>query len=341
LATGYLNKLTKAGRLTEAELEAVFSQMLSGALSAVQTAAFLIAWRVQGEQATELAAGAQFLRRHSLQPRLPDGGANLADNCGTGGDGLNTFNISTAAAIVAASCGVRIAKHGNRSVSSQCGSADLLFAAGFPDQLSPAQAAAILTETGFTFFFAPNFHPTMRHVMPVRKELGVRTIFNLLGPLANPLQPQVQLIGVSELGFLQPMAEALQQLGLRRGLVVCAEDGLDEISPEVPTQMIELRQGKLQRHVLNPKEYGIDATTSEIVGGDAQINLGILHRFLAGEKSAIMQTVCLNAAALLWLTDHCASIKEGYELALQRVASGEVKKYFARLISVAQNAVKQ
>ena len=247
-----IDKILSHQRLELSELEEVFSKMFSGSLSPVQLSAILCGLRAQGESGRELYAGAKTMREAAALVKLDPSLRPLIDNCGTGGDGSHSFNISTAAAIVAASCGVKVAKHGNRSVSSKCGSADLLFAAGLPDTLTPEGTIELLKQTGFTFFFAPHFHPVMKHVMPVRKELGVRTIFNFLGPLANPIQPEFQLIGVGMKDILMPMAEALKALGTQKALVVHSRDGLDEISSAAVTDAVHLDSGHLTEIEIDP-----------------------------------------------------------------------------------------
>ncbi len=260
----------------------------------------------------------------------------LIDIVGTGGDGAHTFNISTASAIVAASCGVTMAKHGNRSVSSKCGSADLLFEAGFPAELKPEAAARLLEKEGFTFFFAPQFHPLMKHVMPVRKALGVRTIFNLLGPLANPIFPEIQLIGVGARDFLRPMAGALQKLGCHKGMIVHSRDGLDEISPSAVTDALVIDGPDIKELTVDPKTFGIKAELAQLKGGDATHNLKILNELLDGKEGAVSEAVRLNAGALLWLCDKSESFTEGYALAKERLLTGKTKTFFENWISKAK-----
>lgn len=324
-----LEGLMRGDKLTRATVEGLFDQMLGGQLDGAQVAALLTAWRMRGETAEELAIGASYLRQRALAPHIPANLRPLADNCGTGGDGANSFNISTTAAIVAAAAGVRIAKHGNRGVSSRCGSADLLFAAGFPAKLSREAAASLLSETGLTFFFAPNFHPVMQHVGPIRKALGIRTIFNLLGPLANPIAPEFQLVGVGSHSQMALLAEALRQLGTKRALVVHSQDGLDEISPAAKTDYVLLTDGQLQSGIIDPWQLGINAQKSDLAGGDAAHNLDLLHGILANRaRPGLTAAIALNAGSLLWLTGTAADLNTGYQSALGIIASGRAQDFF-------------
>lgn len=321
-----------------AETAAVFQSMLRGELTETEVSALLVAWRFRGETGVELAAGGAAMRAHAVRVALPAGVRPLADNCGTGGDGAGSFNLSTAAAIVASAAGVRVAKHGNRSVSSQCGSADLLFAAGFPETLSHEGTVALLAETGFTFFFAPQFHPALKHVMPVRKTLGVRTVFNLLGPLANPIAPEFQIIGVGAKTCLRPMAEALAGLGVTRGLVVHSRDGMDELSAVALTDAISIDGGQLAETVFDPAALGLKAAAVDIKGGDPATNLGILRELLAGEprRAGLADAIALNAGALMWVAGAAPSLAAGLATARGVIASKKAEEHFARWIAAAQ-----
>jgi len=330
-----LEKLINHLPLPKSECAEIFAKMLSGELNEAQIAAYLIAWRMQGETGALLSAGAAFLRAHAAAPAMPKSLRPLGDNCGTGGSGLAKFNISTTAAIIAAACGARIAKHGNRGISSKCGSADLLFAAGFPEKLAREKAVALLEETGLTFFFAPNFHPVMKHVMPVRKALGVRTVFNLIGPLANPLAPDYQLLGVGEKKYLRPVAEAVLDLGIKRGLVVHGRDGLDEISPAVATDGLLVDKGVITAMTIEPKDFGVGASLGDIGGGDAATNLMILDDLLDGKLPRTAQAACLNAGVLLWLGGVSASIEAGVRSSLDCVQSGTARVFFNRWLEAA------
>ena len=330
-----LERLLSGTRLTVDENQAIFAGMLDGSLSEVEVAATLAAWRLLGEEGGELAAGAQVMRKHSVKLDLPTSVRPLIDNCGTGGDGSNSFNLSTAAAIVAASAGVKVAKHGNRSVSSKCGSADLLFAAGFPATLSTEAAGALLAQTGFTFFFAPNFHPLLARLAPIRRQLRVRTVFNLLGPLANPIRPEFQLIGVGAAKYLKPMAEALRQLGIERGFVVHSRDGLDELSPTAIADAYLIEGQKLQQMTIDPQDFGMRAKSEDLAGGDAAYNLERLHALLDGKAPGLADAVALNAGAVLWLASKVADLKAGVSSAREAIQSGRSRAYFKSWLAAA------
>jgi anthranilate phosphoribosyltransferase len=315
-------------RLERKDLLRVFSAMFTGDLDPHQLAAFLAGFRLQGERQEELYAGASTMRQFAITPKVKASCRPLTDNCGTGGDHSGSFNISTAAAIIAASCGVRIAKHGNRSVSSQCGSADLLFAAGFPAEIQSEQAVALLESTGFTFFFAPTFHPAMKSIMPVRKGLGVRTIFNFLGPLANPLMPEFQLVGVGAKNLLEPMADTLQELGTQRILVVHSQDGMDEISSAAKTDAVEIINGKKRSIVIDPKVHGIHGRAGDCTGGDATFNLEILNKILLGIAVPQLQATLINAGAVLWISKHSEDLTTGISAARMAIEDGTAGTFF-------------
>lgn len=331
-----LEKLVETGDLSPAELTQVFEQMLSSEMSEALSAGFLTAWRAHGESSETLATGARFLRDHASKITVADNDRPLSDNCGTGGSGINKFNISTTAAVVAASCGLKIAKHGNRAISSRCGSADLLFALGFPENLSKEKALGLLNQTGFTFFFAPNFHPLMKHVMPVRKHLGIRTVFNLLGPLANPLAPDYQLLGVGHKSQLRPMAEALTKLGVTRALVVHSRDGIDELSPDQPSDGYFIEKNQMIDFNVDPKRYGVYAPMADLQGGEAKTNVAIFESVLDGKLSAYLEAVVLNAGCLLWVSERTQSIAEGINLARTKLSDSSTKRFFQDWLEVAQ-----
>ena len=335
-----LNRLVTGQRLDSLENQRVFTEMLNGTLSDAQVASFLTAWRVIGEQRGELTAGASAMRDRAIRLSIPPHLRPLSDNCGTGGDGASTFNISTASAIVAASCGVHLAKHGNRSVSSQCGSADLLFKVGFPEDLGPDQAVELLEKTGFTFFFAPGFHPALRPIMPVRKSLGIRTIFNLLGPLANPVRPEIQLVGVGDRSYLRPVAESLRDLGVVRALVVHSRDGLDEISPCALTDCQMVDDGGIKSFSIDPTEHNIAARMEDLRGGDSDHNASLLWELLdAGsnpKSDAIADAVVMNAGAMIWLNQKAESFAVGMSLARSQLKNKLARDYFKGWLSTAR-----
>ena len=321
--------------LTLAETQGLFAAMLSGELTDAQIGAVLAAWRLCKVGSDELYAGASVMRAQATPVKLPGDPRPLIDNCGTGGDGSHSFNISTAAAIVAASAGARVAKHGNRSVSSKCGSADLLFAAGLPQDLTPDGTAELLASTGFTFFYAPNYHPALKHVAAARKQLKVRTIFNLLGPLANPLAPDLQLIGVGSPLELRPMAEALVRLGTKRSMVVHSRDGLDEISCADLTDALLIHDKQISPLLIDPTAYDCAAPRSAFAGGDADHNLGLLNSLFAGAAPGLAAVVALNAGAVLWLAGTAASLEAGVALAQRQISSKAARDYFASWLRAA------
>lgn len=344
----FLSLNLNSAAISPSKLEEMFRRILTGSYTQVEIAALLTAMRSQHDIAPLLTAGAKVMRALANKPNYIE--YRLADNCGTGGDGAQSFNISTASAIVAASLGVSVAKHGNRSVSSKCGSADLLFIAGLPDKLSTEQTSTLLRDTNFTFFFAPHFHPGMKHVMPVRKELGIRTIFNVLGPLANPIAPAVQLIGVGVATYLDPVAKAALALGIERALIVHSRDGLDEISPCAITDCRLVTEGKIENLSINPDDFKIKATINGLAGGDQSENLKILHALLSGrkalqqigtEKSAVFDAVCLNAGALLWLYSVAPNIESGFQQSKAAIEDGKAAAFFGSWIRRAQELAKQ
>lgn len=318
-----LERLLAGDDLDAETMDACFSALMAGELTEPQQAAFLVALRAKGETAGEVAAAASVLRRFA-EP-VATARENAIDTCGTGGDGAHTLNISTAAALVAAACGVAVAKHGNRSVSSRCGSADVLEALGIPLDLAPERLGALLDEEGFAFLFAPRLHPAMRVVMPVRRSLGIRTVFNLLGPLSNPAGVRRQVVGVYGDAVLALVAGALAALGAERALVVHSEDGLDELSVHAPTHVIEVRDGKMGgESVIFPGALGIAATDrGSLAGGDAAHNAARIRAILAGEeRSDASEAVALNAAAALVVGGVAEDLGAGLQRARACLGSG-------------------
>ncbi len=283
---------------TPDDVRAAFEAILAGAWTPVQTAAFAIALRLRGETNDVIVAAAEVLR--AKMTALDHGLPKVVDTCGTGGDGARTINISTAAAVIVAACGLPVAKHGNRSVSSQCGSADVIEALGVPVTLPLAGALAVLRESGMVFLMAPAHHPALAHAAQARRELGVRTIFNALGPLANPARATHQLVGVYEDRLRPILAHALGKLGVTRAWVVRGEDGLDEVSPCGPTRVSELAGGQVRERVVTPEEFGIARAGIEAVaGGDARTNADAIEQILRGAAHRATDAVVLNAAAVL------------------------------------------
>ncbi|HOU90085.1 MAG TPA: anthranilate phosphoribosyltransferase [Polyangiaceae bacterium] len=290
--------LTTEDGIAPQALERVFEAILAGAWTPAQIAGLLVALRLRGETPSQIAAAARALRR-SMVPLRHRGGPVL-DTCGTGGDGAGTVNLSTGAAIIAAAAGVRVAKHGNRAVSSRAGSADVVEALGIPLDLTPDQAAAVFDEAGITFLMAPVHHPAMRHAAPVRRELRVRTLFNLLGPLANPAGATHQLLGIYDEALRRPLALTLAELGTERAWVVRGADGLDEVSPLGPTRVTELYQGELRELEVRPEDFGLSPVArAAIAGGSGAENATTLTAVLKGEPHPSRPAFVLNAAAAL------------------------------------------
>ena len=325
-----LNNLFARDELTEVALRAVLQEMMAGRCGEAEAAAFLVALRMKGETAGEIAIAAQVLREHMT--RWDAGRADLLDTCGTGGDGAGTFNISTAAALVIAGCGAPVVKHGNRSVSSRSGSADVLAALGVKIDGAAVHAQRCLRETGFAFCFAPQFHPALKHVAQVRRQLGVPTIFNCLGPLANPAGAQYQLLGVGRPDLLGRMAGALAKLGTQRALLVCGADGLDEVSLSGPTQVREVRAGAVTTRTWTPDDFGLaPCTLAELSAADAEASARIVERVLGGAASAAARITVANAAAGLLAAERVTSLREGVALAQNAIDSGRARHVLEKL----------
>lgn len=307
-----LQRLIDGNDLSHDEVELLFGQLMDGALDEPTKAALLMGLAVKGETAEEIAGAATAMRSRVVA--IEHGQSDAVDTCGTGGDGLGTFNISTAAALVAAAAGAPVAKHGNRSVSSRSGSADVLAALGVELAVPPARAAAALDTIGIAFLFAPRLHPAMREVMPVRQALGVRTVFNLLGPLTNPAGARRQLLGVYARERVGMMARVLARLGSEHAMVVHGADGLDEITLTGPTHVAELRGGEVVEYTLDPRTLGFDIVPPEaLAGGSPEDNAQALRAVLGGEAGALREITVLNAGAALFVAgiaaDHCAGIE--------------------------------
>jgi anthranilate phosphoribosyltransferase len=316
--------------LSSVDVEAVMDAILGGEASSAQIAAFVVGLRMKGESADEIAAAARALRKHCETIR-PDVDGPLLDTCGTGGDGLHTFNISTAAAVVAAASGVAVAKHGNRAVSSQAGSADVLEALGVRIDLTSERAQECIEQVGIGFLFAPSHHAAMRHAAPVRRELGIRTIFNLLGPLSNPASATHQVVGVYDSGRVEQLAQALGSLGLTAAWVVHGQGGLDEVSPSGPTKVAQLRDGHVSTFEVSPEDFGLPAVPVEALrGGDAPRNAEIIRNVLGGEQGPARVAVLLNAAAALCVAGVAGDPRAGAERAAEAVDSGAATETLER-----------
>ena len=312
--------------LEGAVMEAAMEAILSGDATPAQIAALAVGLRMRGETAEELAAAARVMRRHAAPLALSSD--RLLDTCGTGGDGAGTFNISTVAAIVVAACGVRVAKHGNRAVSSSCGSADVLEALGLPLEQDPA---ASLDAHGIAFLFAPSFHGALKHAAPVRRELGLRTFFNLLGPLANPAGASHQLLGVYDAARVPQIAEVLGVLGVEGAWVVHGEGGLDEVSPSGPTRVAVLSGGRVEERVIEPRDFGLEPVPLEALsGGGPRENASIARAVLGGERGAPRAAVVINAAAALVASGASGDLREAAERAGAALDEGAAARLLAR-----------
>ena len=333
--------------LSRAEAREVMSEVLAGRCTDIQIAALLVSLHMKGETVEEIVGFAEAIRAAATPLNLKQnstvdvsgtGRDALVDTCGTGGDASATFNISTATAFVVAGAGVRVAKHGNRSVTSKCGSADVMEALGVNINLEPSKVAACLEQVGIAFLFAPAMHSAMRHVQTARRELRLRTVFNLLGPLTNPAHASAQVVGVYSADLVEKLAEALSMLGLRRALVVHGADGLDEITITGATRIAEVRDGQVHSYEVTPDEFGIEpAPIESISGGDAMENAVIIREILDGAKSPRRDVVLLNAAAALVAAGKVDHLRDGVPLARKAIDSGAAKGSLTALISFAQS----
>ena len=314
------------------EMVEIFGEIMDGNASDVQKSAFLVALRMKGETADEIT-GAAMAMRARVTPLEVDR-ETLVDTCGTGGDGRGTFNISTLAAIVAAAAGASVAKHGNRAVSSSCGSADVLTALGVHIDLDAARMSKVLRRIGISFLFAPKLHPAMGAVVGVRRELGVRTIFNLLGPLTNPAFAKRQVLGVYADPLVDVVARVLLALGAEHALVVHSRDGLDEISVSAPTRVCEVRGGEIREYEITPEDLGLERHPLQaLAGGDANENARIARSILDGETGARRDVVAANAGAALYVAGAAPTLLEGVETARQAIASGAARAKLEELVA--------
>jgi len=335
-AVQMIKGLQAGDEITGEATESVFTTIMNGEATAAQIAAVLMGLSIRGESAEILAGAAKAMR--AAATRITPKATGLIDTCGTGGDGAKTFNISTAVSLVVAACGVPVAKHGNRAMSSKSGAADVLEALGVNLDLSPEQVAACIDEVGIGFLFAQQLHPAMRHAGPVRRELGVRTIFNLLGPLTNPAAAVYQVLGVYGRDKLELVAGALAQLGTQRALVVHGRDGLDEITTTDITDAVLVQAGQAQiKFEIDPAAFGMPyATPAALAGDDAATNAAILKHIFAGQPGAGRDIVLLNAAAALWVAGRVDGIGDGLAMAAQAIDSGKVQQTLDALIAFTQ-----
>ena len=332
-------KIVNKEDLTYDEAYCVMNEIMSGETTPTQNAAFLAALSTKSTKAetiAEIAGCANAMRDHAVKV---EAGGDLMEIVGTGGDGAHSFNISTTAALVTAAGGVKVAKHGNRAASSQCGTADCLEALGVNIQQSPQRYKELLDEVGMCFFFAQKYHTSMKYVGAIRKELGFRTVFNILGPLTNPGSPKMQLLGVYDEYLVEPLARVLVSLGVKRGMVVYGQDKLDEISLSAPTSVCEIRDGWYKSYVITPEDFGFDrCTKDDLKGGAPEENAAITRAILSGEKGHKRNAVLMNAGAALYIGGKAESMKDGIALAAELIDSGKALETLERFIAVSNRA---
>jgi anthranilate phosphoribosyltransferase len=320
----FLKKVLQGEDLSTEEAIQAMDLIMDGAATPAQISGLLVALKLKGEKPDEVAGFVQSMRGHAVKVAVED--PDAVDGCGTGGDGSDSFNISTAASLVAAAAGVTVAKHGNRSVSSRCGSADLLEACGGNIDPGPDKVAANINEVGFGFMFAPRFHPAMKHAATPRKELGVRTVFNILGPMTNPASVKRQVIGVYDRGLMPLVAEVLAMTGSTHVIVAHSQDGMDEFSVSAPTDYIEVKDGAQKTLTLNPQEAGVALHPGgALTGGDAAFNAAVMRRIFEGEKSPYRDAVVLNAGAMIYVAGRAGSIREGVQTAVGAIDNGAAR----------------
>ena len=342
--TDAIRSVVEGGELDAGQASAAMDQIMTGAVTPAQIGAFVTALRMRGETIDEIAGLAATMRHHALHVDVDLDAGPLVDTCGTGGDASGTFNISTTAAFAIAGAGVRVAKHGNRSVTSKCGSADLLEALGVIIELSPAAVARCIDEVGIGFMYAPAFHPAMRFVGPTRREIGIRTVFNILGPLTNPAGARHQLIGVGHPQIAGKLAGALARLGSAHALLVHAEEGLDELGLSGPSQVTEydVRDGEVRTYTLSPSDVGLNAApVGALAGGDVAVNAGITLRVLSGETGPPRDATLMNAGAGLYAADAAASIADGVRLAEAAIDSGRAMGCLEQLVATTQELARE
>ena len=328
-------KIVSKEDLTYEEAYTVMNEIMSGETTPTQNAAFLASLSTKSARAetTDEIAGCAAAMREKAMP--VDAGPDLFEIVGTGGDNAHSFNISTTSALVAAAGGMRVAKHGNRAASSKCGTADCLEALGVNIDQSPDKCRQLLDEVGMCFFFAQKYHTSMKYVGAIRKELGFRTVFNILGPLTNPGHPSMQLLGVYDEYLVQPLAQVLMNLGVKKGMVVYGQDKLDEISLSAPTTVCEFKAGWMKNYVITPEQFGLArCTKQDLVGGTPAENAEITRKILAGEKGPKRDAVLMNAGAALYIGGKAESLADGIRLAAELIDSGKAAKTLEKLIEV-------
>ncbi len=327
-----INMLVQGINLSEEEMTECMNEIMEGRATDAQIGAFLTALRIKGETIDEITGAARVMREKAARINAPEG---VVDTCGTGGDMANTFNISTTTAIVVSACGVPVAKHGNRSVSSSSGSADLLEALGVKIDLKPEEVEKCLFETGFGFLFAPLFHPAMKYAIGPRREMGIRTIFNILGPITNPAGAKRQILGVFSDRLTEPLAHVLGRLGAEEAMVFHGEDGLDEITITNGTRVSYLKSGSVDNIILSPEDFGFErAPMEDIIGGDASQNAEITIKILKGEKGPRRNVVIMNSAATLVVANRADDLREAAEMVQEVIDSGAAYSKLQEIIEV-------
>jgi anthranilate phosphoribosyltransferase len=330
----WLHKVEGGSDLSAQQAEEVMDELLEGHLAQEQIVGLLTSLRAKGEAVEELVGFARAMRRRANHGSAQAQISPLVDTCGTGGDGGGTFNVSTAAALVVAGAGVRVAKHGNRSFSSRCGSADVLEALGVKIDIKPQRALAAIDQVGIGFLFAPTMHTAMRHAAEARREAGGRTVFNLLGPLTNPAGATAQVIGVPAPALVEKLGRALAELGAQHAFVVHGVDGIDEISLSDETEVAEVRPRSVQRYRVKPQDFGVArASREDLAGGDAAMNAKIIRGILEGERGPQRDFVCINAAAALVAAGRAANFRKGAQLAAKAIDSGLARTKLEALIA--------
>ena len=333
-----MRAVTERQNLSGDDMRAVMRLIMTGQATAAQIGGFLVGLRMKGETVEEIAAAAEVMRE--LATRIHVSGLHLVDTCGTGGDGVHTFNISTAAAFVVAAAGGQVAKHGNRSVSSKSGSADVLEAAGVSLDLTPEQVARCVNEIGVGFLFAPKFHSAMKHAIGPRREMGVRTVFNLLGPLTNPAGAPNQVIGVFSMYWVEPLAEVLQKLGSEHVLVVHAEDGMDEISIGAPTRVAELKDGRVRVFTIQPEQFGFArGDVKKLAVTSPAESLAIIQNVLANQPGPARDIVVLNAGAAIYVAGLAPNLDAGVKKAAEVIAIGAARAKLDALATLSKKLI--
>lgn len=331
--TVILDHLTTGRDLTRSQARDAMTEIMEGRADPVQVAAFVVSLRMKGETAEEMTGLVESLRSAALPVEMDDT-ARLVDIVGTGGDRSNTFNISTTAALIAAGAGAMVAKHGNRAASSRCGSADVLEGLGVVLELEPEATAALVREEGFGFFFAPRYHPALRHAVPVRKALGIPTVFNFLGPLANPAGVRRYALGVSDQQMAERMIQVLAALGAEAAFVVHGEDGLDEVTTSGPTYILRLRDGEITHAEFTPEDFGVARSRlSDLVGGDVDVNVAITRGVLAGERGPCRDAAVVNAAVGLVAAGVADGFIAGVDAAVESIDSGAAANVLERVVT--------